>query len=120
MKFGFTAMAPVSVVLDTRVGVGAPKARLGAGHTLTLTIPGLAAGASAVALNVTATNPTAAGWLAVYPGSRSRPNASNLNFAPGQTITNMVVVPLGPGNTVTFYNWAGTVNLIASVLGTYN
>ena len=119
MKFGFTAMAPARVVLDTRVGVGAPKAKLGAGHTLTLTIPGLAAGATAVALNVTATNPTAPGWLAVYPGSRSRPNASNLNFAAGQTIANMVVVPLGPGNTVTFYNLAGTVNLIASVLGTY-
>jgi hypothetical protein len=32
----------------------------------------------------------------------------------------MVIVPLGPGNTVTFYNSAGTVNVIADVLGNYN
>jgi hypothetical protein len=32
----------------------------------------------------------------------------------------MVVVPVGPGNTVTFYNRAGTVDVIADVLGYYH
>ena len=29
----------------------------------------------------------------------------------------MVLVPVGPGNTVTFYNSAGTADVIADVLG---
>ena len=29
----------------------------------------------------------------------------------------MVLVPVGPGNTVTFYNSAGTVNVIADLAG---
>jgi hypothetical protein len=32
----------------------------------------------------------------------------------------MVLVPVGPGNTVTFYNSTGTVDVIADVLGYYN
>jgi hypothetical protein len=115
---GFTGQAPTRV-LDTRYAIGAPQAKLGAGRTLTLTVPGLPAGATAVALNVTVTNPTASSYLSVYPGSGSRPTASNLNFTAGQTIPNLVLVPLGPGNTVTFYNNAGTVNVIADLVGYY-
>jgi len=46
--------------------------------------------------------------------------ASNLNYLPGQTIPNMVLVPLGPGNTVTFNNLSGTVNVIADVAGYFS
>jgi len=116
---GFTGITPVRV-LDTRHAVGAPKAKLGAGRALTLTVPNLPAGATAVALNVTVTNPTAgSAFLTVYPGGKPLPLASNLNYLAGQTIPNMVMVPLGPGKTVTFYNSAGTVNVIADVLGYY-
>jgi hypothetical protein len=116
---GFTGVTPVRV-LDTRDGVGGPQAKLGAGKTLTLRVLGLPAGTTAVALNVTITNPSAAGNLTVYPGGHSLPLASNLNYMPGQTIPNMVLVPLGPGSTLTFYDSAGTVNVIADVLGYYN
>ncbi|NMM25399.1 MAG: hypothetical protein HHJ11_18335 [Phycicoccus sp.] len=115
---GFTGTAPARV-LDTRSGLGAPKAKLGAGRTLTLTVPGLPAGATAVALNVTVTGPTAASYLSVYPGGTTRPTASSLNFVAAQTIPNMVLVKLGPGGTVTFYNAAGTVNVIADLVGYY-
>jgi hypothetical protein len=37
----------------------------------------------------------------------------------GQIIPNLVLVPLGPGNTITFYNSAGSVNLNADLLGYY-
>ncbi len=40
---GFTAVSPVRV-LDTRTGVGAPTAKVGAGRTVTVTVPGLPAG----------------------------------------------------------------------------
>ena len=114
----FTGRTPVRV-LDTRTTVGGHPGTLGARATLTLTVPGLPVGATAVALNVTVTNPSAAGNLTVYPGGASLPLASNLNYLAGQTVPNMVLVPLGPGNTVTFFNSAGTVNVIADVLGSY-
>ncbi|MFC7491408.1 MULTISPECIES: hypothetical protein [unclassified Knoellia] len=107
-------------VLDTRLGTGAPKAKLGpAPATLTLTVPGLPADATAVALNVTATGPTKSGWLTVYPGNVGRPAASNLNFVAGQTVANMVVVKVAPGGKVTFSNAAGSVDVIADLAGYY-
>ena len=115
---GFTGRAPTRV-LDTRVGVGAPQAKLGARASLTLTIPGLPAGTTAVAINVTATNPTASSYLSIYPGGGPRPLASSLNFATGQSIANMVLVLVGPLGTVTFYNAAGTVNVIADLVGSF-
>jgi hypothetical protein len=85
-----------------------------------LTVPGLPAGTTAVALNVAVTNPTAASFLTVFPGGTTRPPVgSNLNFVAGQTIPNMVLVPLGAGNTVTLYNAAGTVDVIADLVGYY-
>jgi chitodextrinase len=115
---GFTGVNPTRV-LDTRYGTGAPQAKLGTGQVLTLTIPNLPSGTTAVALNVTVTNPTADSYLTVYPAGGTRPVASNLNFERGQTIPNMVLVPVGPGNTVTFYNLAGDVDVIADLLGYY-
>jgi hypothetical protein len=38
----------------------------------------------------------------------------------GQTIPNLVLVPLGPGGKVTFYNAFGSVNVIADLVGSYN
>ena len=64
---GYTALTPLRV-MDTRAGLGAPKAKVGPGGQVTLTIPALPAGTTAVALNVTATNPTATSYLTVYPG----------------------------------------------------
>jgi hypothetical protein len=117
---GFTGVAPTRV-LDTRVGTGAPTAKLRGGDTLTVTIPGLPAGTTAVALNVTATSPTANSFLTVYSGGQSQPSAgSNLNYLAGETIPNVVLVPLGTGGKVNFYNWAGTVDLIADLVGYYN
>ena len=117
---GFTGITPARA-LDTRFGTGAPQAPLGSGATLTLTIPGLPAGTTAVALNVTVVNPSAAGFLTLYPSGQPLPLASNLNFVAGETIPNMVMVPVGPNNTVAIYNGSsGTVDVIADTLGYYN
>ena len=116
----YTAVTPTRV-LDTRVPIGAPTtAKLGAGATMTLTVPGLPTSATAVALNVTVTDPTAGSYLSAYPAGSGQPNASNLNYLAGQTIPNMVVVPVGPGGTVTLFNAAGTVHVIADLVGYYN
>lgn len=105
--------------MDTRSGVGVAKAKVGAASAVTLTVPGLPSGTTAVALNVTATNPTAASYLTVYPAGVARPNATNLNFVKAQTIPNMVIAKVGAGNKVTFYNTAGTVDVVADLAGYY-
>ena len=72
------------------------------------------AGATAVALNVTETNPTAAGFATVWPAGIARPDpASNLNFVPGKTAPNLVVVPLGANSKVSLYNSAGSTDFVA-------
>jgi hypothetical protein len=59
------------------------------------------------------------GYLTVYPDGQSMPIASNLNWTPGETIPNMVVVPLVDGK-VDFHNTgAGTVHLVADLVGYY-
>ncbi|MEZ5135808.1 MAG: hypothetical protein R2699_12320 [Acidimicrobiales bacterium] len=71
-------------------------------------------GVSAVVLNVTATGPTAASHLSVYPkpprstlyddqgsfGAGTIPSASNLNVVAGQTVPNLVVARVGAGGKV--------------------
>ncbi|MHB8509063.1 MAG: S8 family serine peptidase, partial [Candidatus Dormibacteria bacterium] len=51
---------------------------------------GVDPGATAVVVNITATNTKAAGgFLTVYPKGQVRPTASNLNFGPGQNVPNL-------------------------------
>jgi len=76
-----------------------------------------ATGAGAVALNVTATNPTTATYITAWPAGATRPTASNLNLGPGQTVPNMVMVKLGTGGKISLYNNGGSTDLIVDVLG---
>ena len=76
--------------------------------------------ATAVVLNVTEVLGTANSLLTVYPFGSNRPNASNLNFAPGKVIPNLVTVTLGAGGAVDIYNAVGTVNVIADVEGYFD
>lgn len=107
-------------LLDTRFGVGAPAAPVPSGQAITVTVAGVGgipAGATSVVLNLTATNPTQAGYLTVYPAGGSMPVASNLNFTPGQTVPNLAVVRLGSGGALSIYNFAGQTDVIADVQG---
>ncbi len=79
------------------------------------TIP--ASGVGAVALNVTATNPTGPSFLTVWPAGGVRPTASTLNFTGGQTVPNMVIAKVGDGGQVSIYNNTGKVDVVVDVLG---
>jgi WD40 repeat protein len=114
----YTAVNPRRV-MDTRAGLGAPRARIVAGGRVTLTIPGLPAGATAATLNVTAIGPTTTSYLTVYPAGSTRPTASNLNFVKGQTVANLIVVKVSGSRQVTFDNSAGTVDVVADLAGYY-
>jgi Fibronectin type III domain len=112
-------------VLDTRNGTGGvASSPLGAGKTINLTVAGTpnipSTGVAAVVLNVTATGPTAPSYLTVFPAGTTSPLASNLNFLPGQTVPNRVIVMLGTGGAVSFYNAVGSVDVVADVAGWFS
>jgi hypothetical protein len=113
-----STLAPTRI-LDTRDGIGA----VGPGATLPLQVTGRnsvpANGVTAVQLNVTATNPTAASYLSVFPSGGTLPNVSNLNFGPGQTIANSVVVPVGPDGKIDIFNHVGRVDVVVDISGYY-
>jgi hypothetical protein len=119
----FTSLAP-SRLLDTRSGVGAPKAPVAAGGTVHLQVTGRgdipASGVAAVVLNVTVIAPAEPGYLTVYGADSAFPDVSNLNFVKGQTVPNLVIAPVGTGGKVNLYNGsAGTTQLVADVSGYY-
>jgi hypothetical protein len=72
-------------------------------------------------MNVTATQPTMPSYLTVYPADvATRPLASNLNFQPGQSVPNLVTVRVPASGAIDFYNLAGSVHVIADVVGYYD
>jgi uncharacterized protein (DUF1501 family) len=116
---GLQALTPVRI-LDTRTGNGAPAVPLGPQQMLELEVAnrgGVPANATAVVMNVTATDPDALGFVTVWPAGVGRPDASNINTVPGRVSPNLVIVRLGTDGKVDLYNSAGTVNLIADVMG---
>ena len=74
-------------------------------------------GAGAVALNVTATNPTGPSFVTVWPSGDARPIASNLNFVAGQEVPNMVIAKVGQDGRVAVYNDRGSVDIVVDVIG---
>ncbi|CAN5469098.1 hypothetical protein BH10ACT2_BH10ACT2_11310 [soil metagenome] len=118
--FGCAALPMPRAVADTTDGLFNQKGALIGGVQFDLPIAGRggvpADVLGSVALNVTAINPAASGFLTVWPTGQSRPNASNLNFIPGQVVPNMVVVPLGTGGKIALWS-STTVDVLVDVLG---
>jgi hypothetical protein len=119
---GFNPVAP-SRIMDTRVGLGG--LRLAPGEVRTLQVEGagtLPAGPiGAVALNVTAVEPTGeGGFLTIWPTGRPMPVASSLNFVPGDVIANAVITGLGDGGTISIYNFSGETEVLVDVTGWFS
>ncbi|MFD9517369.1 hypothetical protein [Streptomyces sp. NPDC059979] len=120
---GYTPMTPARFV-DTREGLGTSRGQLPGQTTFGTRIGGLRGvpqNISAVALNVTVTNPKEAGHLTVFPSGGSIPTTSNVNFRAGQTVANSVIVPVGPDGSINVRNaaWAGT-DVVVDVVGYYS
>ncbi len=123
---GYSAVAPCRV-FDTRGTVGscstppaATRETLGAGQTLTVKIAGVGgvpATATAVVLNLTAVGATRSTYETVFPGGTARPVVSNLSVGSAAPLPNLVVVQLAANGTVSFYNNAGSVDLLADLAG---
>jgi hypothetical protein len=107
-------------ILDTRVGLGAPHAKLPAGGQIDVQITGRgpvpAVGVSAVVLNVTGDQASADGFVTAWPTGTLQPIVSNLNLIAGETRPNLAIVPLGSGGKVSLFT-SGGADLIADVAG---
>ena len=120
----YSALAPFRQ-LDTRYGTGGFSGPVGPGATVRLPVAGRggipqAGTISAVAVNVTVTEPAAPGNITVYAGGTSQPGTSNLNFSPGQSVPNLVIAPVSADGTIALTNNSnGTVHLIADTSGYY-
>lgn len=79
------------------------------------------AGVSGVAMNFTIVNPTSRSFLVLFPADETTlPVGSNLNWAAGQGPTpNKVDVKLSPDGKVKIYNNAGTIDILADIVGYY-
>jgi hypothetical protein len=117
----FHPVAP-SRILDTRSGVGVSAGKPGPGAVVTFHAAGAggvpATGVSAVVLNVTITEASGIGFVQVFPTGRATVGtSSNLNVEHvGQTIPNLVIVPVGNGGQVSIYTQSGG-HLLADVFG---
>jgi len=113
-------------VSPTRVlGTLAAGAKIGPGTASAVTVASsnvsdaVPPTATAVVLNVTASQGSAASYLTVYPAGVTRPLASNVNFTAGETVANRVTVGVGTSGQVEVFNGAGTVNVDVDVSGYY-
>lgn len=107
-------------IVDTRSGLGAPKATLASGDRIDVQVTGTAdvpAGASAVIVNMIAVNTTdRVGYLTPYAAGVSRPTNS-FNYA-GSTATSMQAqVQLSSTGKISVYNNNSTTNLVVEVQG---
>ena len=92
--------------------------KLGAGRFLRVKIPGVgdvpSTGVSAVALNVTAVDPSGWGFFTVWPcGSPMPPDASHVNFlTPGAVEPNSVLAPVDASGEVCVWTYAASHVLV--------
>ncbi|MEU9143986.1 hypothetical protein [Streptomyces sp. NPDC048349] len=120
MGSDFTPHAPLRL-LDTRNGTGQAQGKVPAYGGASLKITGngsIPDGVTAVVLNLTVTNTTSSGHILAWGTGRDRPDMSSINYAPGETVPNLVIMPVGRDGYVNLDNrgWE-SVDLIADVTG---
>jgi len=116
-------------VMDTRPApdnVGPRTTPLGEFDTYSIAVLGtngnctIPADAVGLSLNVTAVNPTGTSYLTAFPSDAARPTASNLNWVADQApVPNAVTTDVSGDGRISFFNNAGTVNVVVDILGYY-
>ena len=118
---GFTSVAATRV-LDTRTGVGAIRASVASGASVTAKVTGVgavpASGVSAVVVTLIATESSATGYITGYASGGTRPTTSSVSFDAGDTVSNLAVLPVGGDGRIALYNGApGSTHIVADVAG---
>ncbi|MEQ1569889.1 MAG: phosphodiester glycosidase family protein [Myxococcota bacterium] len=111
-------------LVDTRDGTGGWLGRVKPGTVVWVdadAVLGWPSDGRAMVLNVTVTEPSAPGFLTVYPCEVGLPPTSSLNYAPGETVASLAVTAVSPGTgEVCVYASGAThvvVDLTAIALG---
>jgi hypothetical protein len=114
---GIVGVTPTRV-LDTRISLGA-SGPLTSGASLDLSLAStVPAEATSVLLNITAdADATANSFITVWPTGAPQPNTSVINPTPGTVTTGSILVPLGNRRSVSFFNYAGTTQVVADLAG---
>ena len=119
----FTSIEPQRY-LDTRIGSsgsGSAGAAVGPDSSASVLISGRAplpvGGIGAVVVNVTVVEPTADGYITVYPNGGSVPNASTINFKAGRTVANQATVPVSSDGKIAVFNKSGATHVLVDVVG---
>ena len=109
-------------LLDTRNGTGR-SGPLGSGEHFDFALTGGAspvpAGASAVAMNLTAVSPTAPNFVVAYPAGNARVLTSDVNSVPGGPVPNLALTRLSSSGAITLFNRAGQTHVLIDVVGYY-
>lgn len=126
---GYTPVVPCRG-LDTR-GLASPCAGsavtgthdpLTAAATRNVKVTGVGAipvNATAVVINLTAVGATRSTFITAFAKGAARPTASTLNVSSTAPVPNLAVVPIGAAGMISLYNNAGTVDLVADIVGYY-
>ncbi|RAG80400.1 hypothetical protein DN069_38345 [Streptacidiphilus pinicola] len=119
----FSTAGPIRL-LDTWSGTNVPKRKIGPGGTLTFNVfaapARLGPDTKAVLLNLTATDATAPSAVTAYKGGTTTPYEASLHAVPGQTVSNLVAVPVASNGTVTLQNASGYVDLTVDLQGVFD
>jgi hypothetical protein len=93
--------------------------KLASGETRVITLPPtiVLPGVTGALLNITAHSAVASGWLKVYPGHGAVPGASALNYLPGQTIANAMIVGVSSARQIKIYAHK-SVHVMVDINGT--
>ena len=84
----------------------------------------------AIVINLTAVNPSSAGFITAYGAGQTMPGTSTVNFIAGQTISNQATIATteenpgsgsseGLGGEISVTNYQGSVDVIVDVQGYY-
>lgn len=104
---GFEPVQPAGRLTDTR--------QTGRAETLTIPVP---AGSAAVAVNLTATDVSAPGWLKAYPCGTVPPEVSNVNYFPGETVASLAFVPVSDAGTICVQSYV-PADVIVDITGRF-
>ena len=111
---GYHPLTPTRIV-DTR------KGGLNGAGTLQPQILGMggipSSNVSAVVLSVTAVSPKAPGYMIVWGSDQNAAGTSNISYAAGGTVANLVIARIGPHGWVNIYNSTPGTYLLVDVVG---
>lgn len=103
-------------LLDTRTGAGVVPADGTIDVQVVSDACGVPSNATAAALTITVDHPSGPGFVTAWPAGSTRPEASMLNYRPGEIIANSQLLQIGSGGRVSLYTLSATA-LVVDVSG---